>query len=241
MITLCQNLKSLHLADALCDSIGSRADKTEYTADELSEFLLAVQDSDHLYMEVPLGQGLQYDYPMPANPFEPVMDPFLKKAHHDIVTTKNKNVLLEYGIIHDNMIHVCFAADVLTGAEDAELIKLYYPYLHEKGIGSREQLAERRHELLDETRPHIDDAFVKYNAAVEVLYNVYAERQQPEELQYAERGIKSVHFIMRPISRFAMPLDSLFKVLHSAQQMPLIKYNPKGQREKVYRMYASGR
>ena len=193
MMTLCQNLKSPHLAEALCDSIGTRADKTEYTADELSEFLLAVQDSDDLRMDVPLGQGLQYDYPMPANPFEPVMDPFLKKAHHDLVITKNKTVLLEYGMIHDNVIHVCVAADVLAargGTDDAELIKLYFPYLHEheKGIRSREQLAEHRQTLLDETRPHIDDAFIKHNEAVNLLYNVYAGRQQPDELRYSAQS-----------------------------------------------------
>ena len=213
MITLCQNLKSPHLAEALCDSIGTREDKTEYTADELSEFLLAIQSSEALRMEVPLGQELQYDYPMPANPYEPVLDPFLKKAHHDLVKTKNKTVLLEYGVIHENVIHVCCAADVLMNAgvvNDAELIKLYYPYLHEKGIGSREQLAENRQALLDETRPHIDDAFIKHNAAVDVLYQVYDGRQQPDELRYAERGIKSAHFIMHPVARFAMPLDSLF-------------------------------
>ena len=245
MITLCQNLKSPHLAEALCNSIGTQVDKTEYTADELSEFLLAVQDSDHLHMDVPLGQGLQYDYPMPANPFEPGMNPFLKKAHHDLVITKNKTVLLEYGIIHDNVIHVCFAADVLVArgtdsAEDAELIKLYFPYLylHEKGIRSREQLAEHRQALLDGTRPLTDDSFLHHTAAVDLLYAVHAERQTPAELRYAERGIKSVHFIMRPVARFTMPLDSLFKVLNSAQQTPLIKYNPQGQQEKVYRIYA---
>ena len=238
MITLCQNLKSPHLAEALCESVGTNADKTEYTADELSEFLLAVQSSDDLRMDVPLGQELQYDYPMPANPFEPVLDPFLKKAPHDIVKTKNKIVLLEYGLLHENVIHVCCAADVLKNDDAAELIKLYYPYLHEKGIGSREQLAEQRQALLDEMRPHIDDAFLQHNEVVDVLHQVYDARQQPDELQYAERGIKSVHFIMRPTVRFVMPIDNLFKVLHSTQQTPLIKYNPQGQREKTYRLYA---
>jgi hypothetical protein len=146
--------------------------------------------------------------------------------------------------MHNNVIHVCCAADVLTAGAGAgagsEIINLYYPYLHEKGIASREELAERRQELLDDTRPLIDDAFIKHNEAVDVLYQVYDGRQQPEELQYVERGIKSVHFIMQPIARFAMPLDNLFKMLHSAQQTPLIKYNPQGQREKVYRMYAPG-
>ena len=242
LVTLCQNLKSPHLAEELCANIGSNLEKMDYTADELSQFLLAIQNSENLRMDVPLGETLQYDYPMPSDPFQSVLDPFLKKSHHDLVKTKNKTVLLEYGVIHENVIHVCCAADVLaadTDADaDAEKIKLYYPYLHEKGIDSREQLAERRQELLDNTRNLIDDAFLQHNAAVEMLYQVYDARQNPTELRYAERGIKSVHFIMRPVSRFTMPLDSLFKVLNSAQQTPLIKYNPQGQREKVYRMYA---
>ena len=243
LATLCQNLKSPHVAEKLCATL-SASDADNYTADELTEFLLAIQHSEEdLRMDVPLGESLQYDYPLPANPFQKTLDPFLNKAHPDLVKTNNKTVLLEYGIVQEPVmqIHVCCAGDVLTGADDdAVKIKLYYPYLHEKGIASREQLAERRQELLDETRQHVDAAFVKHNDAVDVLHRVHNERQNPAELRYAERGIKSVHFIMRPVTRFVMPLDSLFKVLHSAQQTPLIKYNPQGQREKVYRLYAPG-
>ena len=243
LATLCQNLKSPHVAEKLCATL-SASDADNYTADELTEFLLAIQHSEEdLRMDVPLGESLQYDYPLPANPFQKTLDPFLNKAHPDLVKTNNKTVLLEYGIVQEPVmqIHVCCAGDVLTGADDdAVKIKLYYPYLHEKGIASREQLAERRQELLDETRQHVDAAFVKHNDAVDVLHRVHNERQNPAELRYAERGIKSVHFIMHPVTRFVMPLDSLFKVLHSAQQTPLIKYNPQGQREKVYRLYAPG-
>ena len=239
LITLCQNLKSPDLAEELCESIQS-SEKTDYNAEELSEFFQKVQGSDGLRMEVPLGQSLQYDYPMPADPIgEPLMDAELKKSH--MVKTKNADVLLECGIMVDTQINVCCAEDALsanTGSTDAEIIKLYYPYLHEKGIVSREQLAERKQELLDETKGLIDAAFIQHNEAVDVMYRVHAERQNPAELRYIERGIKSVHFIMRPVMRFAMPLDSLFKILHSTHHIPLIKYNPSGQREKVYRMYA---
>lgn len=76
LVTLCQNLKSPHLAEALC---AFAPEKSEYTPDELSEFLTAVQDSDELRMNVPLGETLQYDYPMPADPSQTIMDPFLKK------------------------------------------------------------------------------------------------------------------------------------------------------------------
>ena len=243
LITLCQNLKSPHIAEQLC-ATHTTSDADNYTAEELSEFLLAIQHSEEdLRMDVPLGETLQYDYPLPANPFQQTLDPFLNKAHPDLVKTNNKTVLLEYGITQEPVmqIHVCCAGDVLTGADDdAVKIKLYYPYLHEKGIASLNQLADRRQELLDETRQHVDAAFVKHTEAVELLHRVHNERQNPSGLRYAERGIKSVHFIMRPVTRFVMPLDSLFKVLHSAQQTPLIKYNPQGQRERVYRMYAPG-
>ena len=261
LVTLCQNLKSPHLAEELCASIrisnqdqeqgqGQDQDQRTYTADELSEFLLAIQNSRELRMDVALGQTLQYEYPMPVDPAQPVLDPFLKKAHPDVVKTKNKTVLLDYGMIHENVIHVCCAADVLAvadavtdadaDADTAAKIKLYYPYLREKGIASLEQLDERRQELLDASRPLTDAAFMQQAAAVDMLYQVYRERQMPAELRYAERGIKSVQFTMRPVTRFVMPLESLFKMLHAVQHAPLIKYNPQGQREKAYRMYAPG-
>ena len=243
LMTLCQNLKSPELAQDLCASIDASSGKSDYTFEEMSEFFLKIQSTDGLRMEVPLGQSLQYDYPMPADPIgEHLMDPELKKSH--MVKTKNTDVLLERGIMVDHQINVCCAEDALatdSGSSDAEIIKLYYPYLHEKGIVSREQLAERKPELLDETSRLIDAAFIQHNEAVDVMYRVHAERQNPAELRYIERGIKSVHFIMRPVMRFAMPLDSLFKILHSTLQTPLIKYNPSGQREKVYRMYAPER
>ena len=75
LVTLCQNLKSTDIAEQLCNSIRAHSNKSEYTTDELSEFLLAVQASENLLMEVPLGETLQYDDPMPADPFQPVMDP----------------------------------------------------------------------------------------------------------------------------------------------------------------------
>lgn len=240
LMTLCQNLKSPELAEELCESMSTSSEKTDYTFEEMSEFFQKIQRTDGLRMEMPLGQTLQYDYPMPADPIhEPLMDPELKKPH--MVKTKNGDVLLDCGFIYDNHINVCCAEDALTaesGSSDAEIIKLYYPYLYEKGIVSRDQLVERKQELIEDTRQLIDTAFIQHNEAVDIMYQVYEERQNPDELRYIERGIKSVHFIMRPVVRFAMPLDSLFKVLHSTQQAPLIKYNPAGQREKVYRMHA---
>ena len=79
--------------------------------DELSEFLLAVQASEDLRMNVPLGQELQYDYPMPADPFQRLLDPNLKTAH--LVKTKNATVLLDCGNIHNHQINLCCAGDVL--------------------------------------------------------------------------------------------------------------------------------
>ena len=56
LITLCQNLKSPDIAEHMCDSIVGQSDKPDYSTDELSEFLLAVQASENLRMEVPLGE-----------------------------------------------------------------------------------------------------------------------------------------------------------------------------------------
>jgi len=80
-MTLCQNLKSPELAEDLCASIS--AEKTDYTFEEMSEFFQKIQSTDGLRMEVPLGQALQYDYPMPADPNSRTIDgPRVEKATH---------------------------------------------------------------------------------------------------------------------------------------------------------------
>lgn len=240
LITLCMNLKNNSTLIDLCSRVLN--DDIDYEND-LQSFLLEIQNKAE-FIDVALGQTLQHDYPMPANPVRGVIhDSYLKKALPDLIKTKNKTVLLEYGIIHENVINVYFASDVLTPDDDETnktIIKLYFPYLYEKGIFTVETLNTRKSELMSETTKLIDDNFLQHCNGVKLLHDVYNLRENPVDLNYIERGITSIHFVMKPSKHFSISLESLFKVLETDKQTPLIKITPPGQTEKMFRLYSPG-
>ena len=84
-------------------------------------------------VKVPLGLSYNVEdkYPFSVNPYDVVkLDPFLETYSTNIVSTQNKNVLLDYDIL-DNNIYVCFCDDILKNVVENEcsLIKIYFPFV----------------------------------------------------------------------------------------------------------------
>lgn len=42
---------------------------------------------------------------------------------------------------------------------------------------------------------------------------------------------------MHPLTSIKLPLEILFKIINSSDDMPLIKYNPGNRMENIYRLY----
>ena len=49
-------------------------------------------------------------------------------------------------------------------------------------------------------------------------------------------GVDTLEFIMHPQYSFNLPLDIVFKLLHSTEDVPMIKYNPGKGQEKMFRI-----
>ena len=58
-----------------------------------------------------------------------------------------------------------------------------------------------------------------------------------ENLNFTDVGIKSINMTIRQSSEFNLPLDIVFKLIHSTQDIPLIKMNLSKKRENIYRLY----
>ena len=56
-------------------------------------------------------------------------------------------------------------------------------------------------------------------------------------LEYLSKGISNIRFIIHPKNSDIFPIEILFKLIHSNQLMPFIKYNPGNKRENIYRLY----
>ena len=218
--------------------------KTIYTYDDLLELNL---ENSLFSVSKPLGQkmvSLKDDYPYTVNPYQAAFyDTFIEKFADEIVTTTNKNILMDHGSFVNNTIYLCLAEEVLAFGEGQQLplaetstLKIYFPYLNKKDITSLEQLTERKQELLKDTKALLTPTFIKNIENINLFYDIYALRK--EEMNFQGVGIKSLIVMIHQTSNFHLPLDNVFKLIHATQDVPLIKMNLSKRQENIYRLYA---
>lgn len=220
--------------------ISSIPDKDIYNYDDI----LSLKLDTNILVNKPIGQRLaaiNLISSYVANPFDVGMyDPNLENSDK-IVSTLNERILLNYKNINLNMIYLCLAKDVLNGNLSKGLsqeitIKLYFPFLFKNDIISNTLLDEKTEDLLAKTKKLIDKNFVKKNKNIDLFYDIFYERKN--ELNVISLGIKSIQFIIHPKYSIKLPIDTIFKQIHSNEGIPLIKFNPSLRQENIYRLYS---
>lgn len=221
--------------------ISSIPEKDIYNYDDLLSLKL---DEKRVLVSKPMGQrlaniGLMNTYV--TNPFDVgVYNPNLESVDK-IVSTLNEALLLNFKNINLNMIYLSLAKDVLNansaGSISQEItVKLYFPFLFKRDIVSSRLLEENEQDLLSKTKKLIDKNFVKKNKSIDLFYNIFYERTN--ELNVISSGIKSIQFIIHPKYSIRLPIDTIFKQIHSTQNIPMIKFNPSSRQENIYRLYS---
>lgn len=206
--------------------------------------ILALDIKSEQLMLIPIGleYNLQKQYPFTVNPFNIVtIDKILEDYAQDIVSTQNRNLVLDYGNLVGDTIYLCQAEDVFTFAKDnnirEEIIsKIYFPYLYKANIKTGAQLLQQKQTLMEEHKQELNEGYKRNNTNIDLLYNVFYQRTN--NIDYINKGIKSVFMIIHPHSQIKMPIDVLFKIVHATETMPLIKFNPGRRDENIYRLYA---
>ena len=198
-------------------------------------------DNDQIITE-PIGQKLviKNNYPFIANPYNNnIIDDFLKRSIENIISTQNAYLLFKYFPLINNNIYLCLAEDVLSYTEKNELdtsyfLKLYFPILH-KTVKTKTQLQNKKALLYRKEKERINKYHTKINDRVDIFYKVF--EQNPEPLDFTSHGISYVHLILHPVNSIKLPLEVLFKIIHSNEKIPLIKYNPGSNYENIYRLF----
>ena len=118
------------------------------------------------------------------------------------------------------------------------MISLFFPFLpFVDKIHSLSQLKERAHYLYEEQKKTIQDNFEEYNMNVDLFYNMFFTKTN--DIDYLEHtpGISNIEFTIHPLYNINFPLEILFKLIHSTEDIPMIKYNPGNNRENIYRFF----
>ena len=189
-----------------------------------------------------IGQKLiiKKNYPFIANPYNnTILDDFLKRTSDNIITTQNAYLLFKYFPLKDNNIYLSLVDDILNYTETQELeqryfLKLYFPTLY-KDIKSKTELEDNKIRLYQEEKTRINKYYSNINKKIDIFYDV--QNKLPEKLKYSKMGISFIYLTLYPANPIKLPLEILFKIIHSTKEIPLIKFNPGYQYENIYRLY----
>ena len=214
--------------------------KDEY---DLNDILSMNIDGEKLVNKV-LGQKffiIENEYPFVCDPFKITgYDTLIEKISRNSISTLNNNLLLNTGDIENYNIFLCLANDVLSNIIKKELpenttLKIYYPFLYSKNIKSLDKLQSSEAKLIDDDTEFLNQKTLESFKTVDMFYDVY--KYKKTDLNYLKKGIKFIKAVIKPKFTVKIPLDVIFKIIHSTETNPLIKYNPSSRQENIYRLY----
>ena len=81
----------------------------------------------------------------------------------------------------------------------------------------------------------------KYLNSIDLFYQIYETRIPSKKFnQIIERtGINYFKIVIYPEYDIVIPVDIIFKIMHSTEDKPLIKFNPSFKQENIYRLYSN--
>jgi hypothetical protein len=123
--------------------------------------------------------------------------------------------------------YICSLEDVLNYTDTLHLnedliIKLYFPYLYKLNIHSKTQWLEEKENLLKENNKKLNPSFLSEVKNINMFYNIFELRKF--DLPYESISIKSFKLSMYANNDIKIPLEIIFKILHSTQLNPFIKF-----------------
>lgn len=175
-----------------------------------------------------------------VNPY--LIEDYLFELSNPLVSYENR-LLLNHPNIQNNIIFICLANSVLTlfdGVKDRnileKIVKIYYPFLYKIGIIDNFSLQRQRQLLLEENKGI--EKLIPFYDSVSLFYDTYREREsRGGDLDYTYNGIKKFQILIDPEMDILLPLEVIFKNIHSTKSVPFIKYNPGNRQENIYRLY----
>lgn len=184
------------------------------------------------------------NYPYFVNPYDITeVGRLLDNSQENMTTTTNNNILMHFGEIENNVIYMCTTEDVIESTNANNLseescIKIYYPKLYDKNITSIKMLESNKESLQFASKNMISERFMVNEHNINLMVDIHTS-QDIGELKYDKKGVTSLDFIIHPSTPFNLPLDVVFKLINTTEDVALTKYNPGKAQEKMYRLHTA--
>jgi len=205
--------------------------KNNYEIDDL----LQLDIFGNKLIKKPLGHRLtssMFKYYFTSNPYESVKeDPYIQENVGQMISTNNSNLLMDYGKIDNNNIYVVIGNDIINESTTTTFINTYFPFLINIGIQNRDDYDKIKPSIIGNQT--IDLLSFKTN---DLFYNIYKD-ERSEKNNYNSQGIYNIQFIKFQNDSVRLPLETIFKLIHSTQDVPLIQYVAGQKKEPIYKLF----
>ena len=233
-----QFLINFGISDTVIEKVDEQ--KTRFFLEDVQKI-----QNDSLFYKLSIGKRFRmvHDELFSANPYDILKTTKLNHKSTNPLESFENQLLLNNngGKFIDNTIFVCLAEDVLeymneSGLKSDIVVSLYFPLLTKYDILNTESLLDKRGELVKKTKKNASEYMFKTYQSVDILYDIYNNRLN--DLQYESKGITVFSLFIHPDVKNILPLDTIFKNVHSTKTIPFIKYNPGFRHENIYRFYS---
>ncbi len=181
-----------------------------------------------------------YDFLFSANPFLINNTNVFSNTSNNRLITLDNSLLLDYNL-QNNIIYLSSASDILnfvstSNINSESIINNYFPILAKENIFNLDSLISNKKKLMDSEKNKIKKASKKYSEKINLFYDIYENNDK--DLEYIDNGINNVDITLLMFNSYKLPLNSIFKILHSSKNIPFIKFNPGKKKEKIFRIYS---
>ena len=244
-------LENLNIANILKTIETSKQDdkilinniKSNVKDDIFKKFLVFDDDvdvglKDVLYLEnekvlVSIPIGFKFD--IENSLFYNSVCPFNIKSDNQILNEKsmkmNNDLLFEYKI-YNNDIYLC---DFSVKEFSKKIVEVYFPLLDQIQIYNYDELNKTSIKLREKFNKIIEKN-TPYNLSTNLLYENY--RDELFNYYYPTFGFKKIKLKIKSVNNIFVPLDVVFKTIHSNKKFPLIKLVMGNKIEKLFRLYS---
>ena len=116
-------------------------------------------------------------------------------------------------------------------------LKLVFSILYSvDDVKDKNSFELKARKLIDANKKRVKKYYNTYNNFINLFYDlVFFDGSN--DFSFSETGINYFEFIIHPTSIIKLPLEILFKTIHSNEKIPLIKFNQGGGYENIYRVF----
>ncbi len=198
------------------------------------------------YLLTPVDININYSLPVIFNPYKlEKNNRFLDSNSSTVVSTNMNKLLFNLTNLFNNSLYFCTTEDIIDyHRENSQItqdyiLKIYFPLLYTNyKISNISQLLEKRSKIYEKTVSK-NESNIKRKYENVITFTRLINTKKIDDSYVISKGIRNIHFTLKNSYSMKIPLENIFKLIHSDETILVIKYNPGNGFENIYKMYSA--